>query len=268
KMDIFKGDISNKENLKNTFIEFKPDIIFHLAGYGVQVAENNIDKAIETNIIGTTNVIRLAKDIGCKRIVNIGTCAEYGDSKETLSENTCVHPINIYGSSKAAATIIGHQIAKENEIDMITLRLFGVFGESEPRHKIFCNTILTLLEEKDMMLTSCTQYRDYCYVGDIVRAMIMAVENTEVKNEIFNVGTGNGSPLRYYLERIHKILGSSQKLLFGHIENRKNELWFPNPDISKIKTMLGWEPIFKLDDSIEKTISWYAENKHYYMGLH
>lgn len=268
RIDTFKEDIRNKENLKNVFIKFKPDIIFHLAGYGVQIAENDVEKAIETNVIGITNVIRLAKDIGCKKIVNIGTCAEYGDSKESLSEDTCVHPINIYGSTKAAATIIGRQMAKENEIDMITLRLFGVFGESEPRHKIFCHTIMTLLEEKDMLLTSCEQYRDYCYVGDIVRAMIMAGDNVEIKNEIFNVGTGNAFPLRYYIEKIHNILSSKNKLLFGHIENRKNELWFPNPDVNKIKAMLGWKPIYKLDDSIKKTISWYVENKNYYMDLH
>lgn len=250
--------------INQVILQYKPDFIFHLAAYGVDSKEKDYYLALNTNVIGIVNIMNAAIKAGCKKIINIGTCAEYGDVRKDITENICLNPVNIYGSTKAAATIIAHQMAKEADIDIVTLRLFGVFGEAEDRHKIFCHTILELLEGKDVELTSCAQFRDYCYVADVIRAIILATQNNIVKNEIFNIGYGKAFPLKYYIDLIHQKIGSNQKLLYGAIENRKNELWFPKPDISKIKTILGWEPIYPLEEGIANTIEWYKENRQYY----
>ncbi|WP_232361671.1 NAD-dependent epimerase/dehydratase family protein, partial [Bacillus thuringiensis] len=75
--------------------------------------------------------------VNCKKIINFGSSSEYGNKMEPIHENMLLTPVDIYGSTKAAATILAHQIASENSINLITLRPFGIFGESEEPHKIF-----------------------------------------------------------------------------------------------------------------------------------
>lgn len=265
-IQIYRVDICDAEKVYRCIQDIRPNFIFHLAAYGVNSQDCNEDKAIQTNVRGIANIIHAAADTGCKRIINIGTCAEYGNYSEAVTEDLCLKPVNIYGSSKAAGALIAHQMANVKNIDIITLRLFGVFGEYEERHKIFCHTILTLLEEKDLQLTSCTQYRDYCYVGDIINAILLAANCLEIKNEIFNVGRGKLYPLRHYIEIIHRLMKSKKKLLFGALDHRQTELWAPKPDITKIQNILGWSPQSDLENSIKKTIRWYKNNYHYYLN--
>lgn len=264
---ICRADICDFKNIYRYIQDIRPDYIFHLAAYGVDSKNCNEDKAIQTNVQGIVNIINAAADAGCKRIINIGTCAEYGNYNKAVTENTCLKPTNIYGSSKAAGTLIAHQMANTKNIDIITLRLFGVFGEYENRHKIFCHTILTHLEDKDLKLTSCMRCRDYCYVGDIIYAMLLAANCSEIKNEIFNVGRGMVYPLKYYIEMINSLMQSKTKLLFGALSHRQNDLWAPKPDITKIQQVLDWEPQYDLEESIDQTISWYRENDHYYLNI-
>jgi nucleoside-diphosphate-sugar epimerase len=251
------ANVSHYDEINACIDEYRPDFIFHLAAYGVNSADSEYHTAIDTNVIGIANVIFSAKASNCKKIINIGSCMEYGNTNEKMYEELCPHPVNIYGSTKAAASIIGHQLARELDIDMVTLRLFGVYGEGEERHKIFCHTISTLLEGNDLKLTPCTQYRDYCYVGDIANAAIMALQNDSIKNEIINIATGNALPLRDYIELIHKLMGSKNRLLFGSLPYRSTELFAPIADIKKAQKLLLWKPETSLEAGILKTIEWY-----------
>ncbi len=264
-ISIHSADIQKREEIDFLVSNIKPEYIFHLSAYGVSSEDRDIYKALDTNVYGIIHVLNAGIKYGCKRFINIGTCAEYGNKKDSITEDFSLNPVDIYGSTKAAATVIAHQIAGENHIEIVTLRLFGVFGEYESRHKIFCHAIMTLLEDKDLELTSCSQIRDYCYVQDIIEAIIRAAADDKVANEVFNVGSGEAYPLKYYIELIHDLMKSKRKLLFGALEDRRPELWHPIPDICKIKRKLGWRPEKCLDENLLKTISWYKNNFQYYI---
>jgi nucleoside-diphosphate-sugar epimerase len=197
----------------------------------------------------------------------MGSCAEYGDRKDFMSETMYLEPVSIYGSTKACSTILAHQIAKENNISIATIRPFGVFGEAEERHKVFCHIILTALEGKDVPLTLCEQYRDYCYVENIIDALILAAKSSAVKSEIFNAGSGVSYPLKHYVNLIFKYLDIDRKPIYGAVPYRKNEIWGPKPDISKVKSMLHWKPRIDLEQGIKRTVQWFKVNMHEYAML-
>jgi nucleoside-diphosphate-sugar epimerase len=115
----------------------KPDYVFHMSAYGVDSRQKDWFVAAETNILGIVNLMNILKQTGCEKFLNIGSCMEYGDKKEIIREDATLEPFNIYGSTKAAATIMAHQLAAENGIDIVTLRAFGIFGENEGSHKFF-----------------------------------------------------------------------------------------------------------------------------------
>jgi len=260
-ISIYEVDITDATKVDLCIKDICPEIVFHLAAYGVDSSQHEYIKSANINILGTINIINALKNNCCRRFINIGSCAEYGDKKDLMKEDMNPEPVSIYGSSKAAATITAHQIARENNIDIITLRPFGIFGEEEERHKIFSHIILSILEDKEVKLTSCEQLRDYCYIENIIDGLIMAAK-CKIKNTIFNIASGNLYPLKYYVDTIFRNMKTDRLPLYGAVEYRKNEMWSPTADTTKIQTELGWSPSISLEDGIIKTIKWYEDNQN------
>lgn len=260
KLDIRDGDV-----LSQWITKIKPDFIFHMAAYGVDSRQKDYVTAAETNIIGTLNIVKAAASIGCEKLINTGTSMQYGNKTNSIREEDYYDPTNIYGSTKGAATIIAHQIAGENNLDIATIIPFGVFGEKEGSHKFFPHVILSALIEGEIQLSPCEQYRDYCYIENIIDGFLMAAGSSEIKNEIFNIGCGRLYKLKHYVELIMKRLESEAKVNYGSVEYRKNDLWSPQPDLTKISTMLEWKPRVSLEEGIDKTIEWFSENYEKYL---
>ena len=258
---IYEVDITDGTKVEICIKDICPEIVFHLAAYGVNSAQKEYIRAANINILGTINILNALKYTDCKRFINMGSCAEYGDKKDLMKEDMYPEPVSIYGSSKACATIVAHQIARENNIDIITLRPFGIFGEGEERHKVFCHIILSILEDKEVKLTSCEQLRDYCYIENIIDGLVLSAKS-KLKCNIFNIASGSLLPLKYYVDFIFKNMKTNRSPIYGALESRKNEMWSPSADISKINTELGWNPRISLEDGIIKTIRWYEENKN------
>lgn len=263
-LNIFNGDLRDSSRLNEFIRKIKPEIIFHMAAYGVDSKQKDIFDAVNINLIGTVNMLSAIGKIGCEKFINIGTSMQYGNKEGMIDENMSYSPNNIYGSTKASATIMAHQLAGDMDINIATIIPFGVFGEKEGSHKFFPHVILSILKNKEVALTSCDQYRDYCYVENIIDGFLMAAEAQHVKNEIYNIGNGITKPLRYYVDLIKKQIDSATKINYGILEHRKNDLWNPLPNVDKIINTLGWQPEIPIEEGIKKTVDWYKENHHYY----
>jgi nucleoside-diphosphate-sugar epimerase len=259
-IEIVKLDLLDKNELISCIKEFKPEYVFHMAAYGVDQRNNDHIEAINTNVIGTINLLEALSGVGCRKIINAGTGMEYGCFEGQITEHTRLKPNNIYGSSKAAAALIAHQIAKEMNMNIVTLRPFGIFGEYESHSRLFAHIILSILKGTDIKLTGCEQYKDYTYVGNIVDGFLMVALDENLQNEIFNIGSGDSYQLKYYIELILNCLGTDNRPIFGAVPYRAHDLCEVNPDISKIKRLVGWEPAVSLEDGIRKTVRWFKDN--------
>ncbi|MDP4181193.1 MAG: NAD(P)-dependent oxidoreductase [Bacillota bacterium] len=266
-VQIHRVDLRDSQSLSTCMKKVKPEIIFHFGAYGVDARQKDYFDAVNTNITGTMNIINSAADIGCVKFVNTGSCAEYGNKDAIIHESDELCPLSIYGSTKAAGVIIAHQLAQEKNVDIITLRSFGVFGENEGSHKFFPYLILSILNGKEINLTPCEQYRDYCYIENIIDGFVLAAKDKTVKNGIFNIGSGSVYTMKHFINLVFKNIETSQKPNFGAIPYRENEMWKQQPDVSKIKSVLGWEPRITLEEGIVRTIEWYKNNRHKYAKL-
>ena len=263
-INIIKLDIRNIEVLSQWMAKIMPDYIFHMAAYGVDSRQKDYVTAAETNIIGTINLVKTAAEVGCCKFINAGTSMQYGNKKCAVREEDFYEPTNIYGSTKGASTIIAHQIARENGLAIATIIPFGVFGEKEGSHKFFPHVILSALSDREVQLSPCEQYRDYCYIENIIDGFLMAAENKRIKSEIFNIGSGKVFQLKHYVEIMMKRFSENKKVNYGAVEYRKNDLWSPQPDIEKISIQLDWMPRVSLEEGIDRTIHWFKENYEKY----
>lgn len=263
-INIIKLDMRDSDMLHQWMRKIKPDYIFHMAAYGVDSRQKDYVTAAETNIIGTMNIVKAAAAIGCEKLLNTGTSMQYGNKQGAIKEQDVYEPTNIYGSTKGAATIIAHQLARANDLRIATIIPFGVFGEKEGSHKFFPHVILSALAEDEIQLSPCEQFRDYCYIENIIDGFVMAAACNEIKNEIFNIGSGSVYQLKHYVGLIIEELGVDRKLNYGAVEYRKNDLWSPQPDLEKIRAKLGWQPRVSLEEGIGRTVKWFKDNFHKY----
>ena len=261
---LVKADIADKGAISAVFASVQPHAVVHLAAYGVDSAMQDVSDAACINVLGMANVLSSMKASGCRRIVALGSSSEYGNHEGLISEDTPLRPESIYGSTKAAATAIAHQYAPQNDIGIVTLRPFGVYGEAEPPHKLFCHAILKMLRNEDLELTPCKQQRDYCYAGDIAEAIIKSLEHDSLRNNIFNLGSGETHTLHHYIEALRRIIAPASQVIYGALAYRPHEIWAPAPDIRRARERLGWQSTHDLQTGLEKTVAWFRQNIHHY----
>ena len=264
-IQVCNGDIVDTQKTNNILRKLKPDYIFHLAADSRCSSKTNSIQKIKTNIIGTANITEAIAQIGCKKIINLGSSSEYGTSLQKIDENTEINPIDIYGITKSTATKIAHNIALKHKMDIVTLRPFNIFGEGESSERLFPYIILQLLQGKNVPLTNCTQTRDYCYIENVITALILAAKNPNLKNEIFNIGSGITHSLQYFVEIIFKNFETNKKPLYGSLPYKESERMNVSSDVSKIKRILNWDITISLEKGIQNTIKWYKENFEWYL---
>lgn len=253
-------DLADFNGVKSLIKKLKPDIIFHLAAYGVDYRQQNIYQAVGININASINLFESFLENNGFRFVHTGTCLEYGHTNKPISENDLPNPAGIYGITKfASVRLLSFMSKQARSGDLVILRPFGIFGEFEGNHKFFPQIIDKLSRGLPVQMTGGEQVRDYVYVKDLIDAYIMAAVvplNNVV--EIINIGSGKEISLKEIALSIAKEMGETENLLqFGALPYRPDEMMYLVANIEKAKTVLGWEPKTPLEKGIEGMIRWY-----------
>ncbi len=262
RIQFYEGDVTIPEQVESIIQTVKPTYVFHLAGYGINAKEQDLDKAIRVNIMGGAHVVNALDSTSCLKLVNMGTSSEYGTKEDPLNET--LRPASIYGSTKAAATLVMHQLARSKGLNMVTLRPFNIYGEWEEPHKLFCNVMLDILQNKEILLTPCQQERDYVYAGDVAQAMLLAAKSF-VTDQVMDIASGQPHPLTHYVSAIIKASGSSCIVRYGAYDYRKDEVFKHHGNPHKIYSLLGWKPETSLETGIDKMFAWFKNNLYHYV---
>jgi len=189
--------------------------------------------------------------------VNTGSEFEYGDREISLTEEMDLRPISEYSSTKAAATMIAHQLCMNYSIPIITLRLFSIYGGIEDIGRVIPYMINSAISNKEVNLTSCKQIRDYVFIQDIVNSYICAYKKFNGKSEVINISSNNEVTLKEIIEIIKNIANPKLKVNIGALEDRKQEIWKLVGDNDKAKVVIDWEPKTDLCSGLSETVELY-----------
>jgi nucleoside-diphosphate-sugar epimerase len=259
-------DLTDFNSTKNLIKKLKPEIIFHLAAYGVDYRQQDIYQAVNVNINASVNLFESFLENKEFRFVHTGTSLEYGHRNKPISKNEIPQPENIYGITKFTSVQLLSFMAKQvKQGNLIILRPFGVFGEFEGRHKFFPQIIDKLGRRESVKLTGGEQIRDYIYVDDLIDAYTKAaVVPLPLGNnvEIINIGSGKGISIKEIALNIAKQLGVNKDLLkFGALPNRPDEIMYSVANIRKAKKILNWKPKTSLKEGIKNMIRKYQKKE-------
>jgi UDP-glucose 4-epimerase len=221
---------------------------------------------LENNIMGTLNVLEAIVDLGLEaKVVFASSAAVYGEPLFTpVTEDHPTNPISPYGISKLAAEKLAIAYFKEFGIDAVAIRIFNTYGPRQPRYVIYelLRKLRTSPTRLQVLGTPIT-VRDYCYVSDMVDALILA-STKGVGGEVYNVSGESPVNIGHLVELILAELGLTNKVdvqYTGHYW--KGDIRRMIGDISKIKK-LGFLPKTPIEEGLKQMLesSWWKSDLH------
>lgn len=245
---FYNIDISDEKSLMSLKEIFSDaDTVFHCAASArVQPSILNPIKFEKNNTIGLINSLKCSVDSNVRRFIYSASSSAYGPTDKLPSKETDnVNPISPYAAQKYYGEVVCKMFSKVYKIETISLRYFNVYGENQNLGGAYATVIGIFLNQlkNNQPLTingNGDQLRDFTYVGDVVRANILASKSTKVGNgEVINIGTGKNISIN----SVAKIIGKSFKYMPAVKEPFANLA-----SIEKAKNLLKWEPKTELVD--------------------
>ncbi len=261
KLKKFNVDLRQFSKVKDALASFAPEIIFHFACYGGYAYQANMQKMVDTNILGSFNLLKAATEIGPELFINVGSSSEYGKKNHMMREADMLEPINIYGATKASATLLSDVFFKSFKLPVVNVRLFSPYGYYEDINRFIPFFIRAALNKKALKLTSGRQKRDFMFIEDAVSALLSVVRHKKAAiGQVINISSGQDWSLRQVAEVILKELNYPIQPCWGNLAYRDNEAFSWQADIKKAKKLLNWRPKYNLKAGLTKTINWFRNN--------
>ncbi|MCX5863191.1 MAG: NAD-dependent epimerase/dehydratase family protein [Desulfomonile sp.] len=251
-------DLCDSERLNQVVRRVRPEWIFHLAAHGQYSYQTDAEKILQTNLIGTANLVRACLGVGFEVFVNTGSSSEYGLKDHAPAETEFLEPNSFYAVTKASATLFCSYTARISGLRIPTLRLYSVYGPYEEPSRLMPTLILHGLENKLPPLVDPDIARDFIYVDDVVQAYVLAatLRDQEV-DAVYNVGTGVQTTLRHVVEITHQVLNITNEPVWGSMPNRTwdTSTWVANSN--RIREALGWKPMYSFEQGFSRMVEWF-----------
>ena len=254
-------------DLPRVVSDFRPDVIsHHAAQMSVSASARDPRHDADINILGTLNLLEAAVRSEVRRVVFASTGgAVYGDLVPIPTDETAVaRPVSPYGVAKLAVERYLHAYQAMHGLRAVALRYSNVYGPRQSPHgeagvvAIFSRAIL---EGRELMVNGDgEQTRDYVYVGDVVRANIVAAEMA-LGHEfpIVNIGTGVETSVNVLLQLLRESAG--RHVAWRHGPPRPGEQRRSVLDCTLAKRVLGWEAATDLRTGLSRTFEWFSANR-------
>ena len=263
---VVRGDVRDGAVVERTLGEYEIDTVLHLAAQTiVGIANRNPVSTFETNVAGTWAVLEACRRSPLVRQVVLASSDKAYGEQERLPyrEDTPLEGRHPYDVSKSCADLIATSYAVTYELPVVITRCGNFFGGGDLNwNRIVPGTIRSVLRgQRPVIRSDGSLVRDYFYVEDGAAAYMQLAEwlaaNPDGAGEAFNFSNETQLTVSELVARILGLLGSD---LTPEIRGEaSHEIPAQFLDASKARSTLGWEPLFTLDDGLERTIAWYRE---------
>ncbi len=261
KFKFIKADVTEPVNLE-------VDCIFHLASPASPIDyQNHSEETLLANSEGTLNMLKLALKNKAKILV-ASTSEVYGDPKEHPQKETYWGNVNSFGprscydESKRFGEAATYVYINNHGVDARIVRIFNTYGPRMQKDdgRVVSNFINQAIEGNPLTVYGKgEQTRSFCYVSDLVEGIYKAMFTEGTRGEVINLGNPDEYKIIDLAEKIKKLTNSNSEIIFKDLP--PDDPTQRQPDISKAKNLLSWEPKVKVDEGLQKTIEYYCNLK-------
>ena len=244
------------------------DIIFHLGALiAIPYSYVHPREVIETNIMGTLNILQGGRAAGVDRIVHTSTSEVYGTARRVPIDET--HPLqgqSPYSASKIAADKIAESFYCTYDLPVVTVRPFNTYGPRQSARAVIPTIITQALAGGKIRLGNLDARRDFTYVSDTVAGFLRAGLVPGVEGRTFNLGSGQELTVRDLVEQVARIAGRPLELELDpqRLRPEKSEVMRLMSDNSQARAVLGWQPSVPLAAGLERTWQWIEAHPEFY----
>ena len=260
---ITMGDVGDFDAVRE--VMRGADAIFHLAALiGIPYSYEHPQEVIDTNILGTSNVLVAAKELGTlERVVLTSTSEVYGSAlRVPMDEDHPLQAQSPYSATKIAGDALGLSFHRSFGLPVTIVRPFNAYGPRQSARAVIPTIIAQAVAEQPLRLGTLETTRDFTFVGDTAQGFLMVGRNDGAIGEVVNVGSGREVSIRQVLEAIGAIVG--RELIPESDEQRmrpeKSEVSRLLSDSSKAYRIAGWRASTTLDDGLRQTVDWIREH--------
>jgi len=258
------ADLSKPGTFLRLYREVQPDVIFNLAGYGVDPEERDPVLAARLN----SDLVReIAESVSSSnhsdwpglRLIHAGTAAEYGPVVGRLTENSSTAPMSLYGRTKLEGTCALLELRERSKIPAICARLFTVYGPGEHAGRLLPSLLARARMGGTLALTQGDQQRDFTYVADVAEGFLRLGALTHPACGVVNLATGVPTSVRTFAECAAELLGlEREQLQFGVLPYAQEDVRQGPVDMDLLRQLVRWAPPCSIREGIRQTIEFEA----------
>ena len=272
-----KGLLENQKILSKSILTFKPKIIIHLAAQaGVRYSIERPRVYLDSNVIGTYNVIELAKKVAVKHLLIASSSSVYGANKKLPFReiDKTETQLSIYAATKKSTECIAHSFSTIWKVPTTLLRLFTVYGPwGRPDMALFKFTKGILNKKKIDIYNNGKMYRDFTYIDDIVNAIYLLINKApslrqlgKIRNDslstvapfrILNIGNTDKIFLQSFINELEKQIGI--KAIKNYMPMQKGDVKMTLSDTTLLKKITGYNSKTNYKIGIKKFLKWYLK---------
>jgi nucleoside-diphosphate-sugar epimerase len=253
---VLRAGLSDLKSIEPDINQARPEAVFHLAWAGVTGAFKESREQVTSNVTGSLELFEAVREAGCKLWVGVGSQAEYGLHNSVLDEDTPASPVTAYGTGKLAVGLLTKKLCELAGMRYVWMRLLATYGPKDDERHLIPATIKRLLAGERPALTPGEQIWDYLYVEDAAEAIHLAALMPDAEG-VFNLGSGEGRPVREIIEHARDLIDPSLPLGFGEMPYPPGQAMRLETSIDRLRAATGWRPRVGLDKGLRRTIEWY-----------
>jgi len=266
-VEVISGDVGDPFSTRKAVEGC--EVVFHLAALiGIPYSYVAPQSYVQTNVIGTLNVLQASLEYRVKRVVHTSTSETYGTALYTPIDEE--HPLqgqSPYSASKIGADKIAESYHRSFGLPVVTIRPFNTYGPRQSARAVIPTIISQILSgKKRIVLGSLTPVRDFSFVKDTVTGFVRLAESPRGVGELFNIGSGKGVTVGEIAGRIAEIIGEPVGIDCdpSRVRPENSEVMTLLCSNAKARDQVGWEPEYSLEEGLKETIDFIRRNLDLY----
>ncbi|PIU55464.1 MAG: NAD-dependent dehydratase [Deltaproteobacteria bacterium CG07_land_8_20_14_0_80_38_7] len=262
KLDIVWGDLRDSDSVTRAVKGM--DIVFHLGALiAIPYSYEDPSNYVQTNIVGTTNILNACLRSSVQRLIHTSTSEVYGTAcYKPIDEKHPLQAQSPYAASKLAADKLALSYYMSFDLPVSVIRPFNCFGPRQSLRAIIPTILSQAIFSDEILVGNVEVSRDWTFISDLVDGFIKLAETSGLVGEVINIGTGKERSVAQVIKAIEILLDKKLKVTIDkkRFRPQKSEVYSLIADNSKAEKLIGWKSTVSFEDGLKKTIDWVKSN--------